>query len=146
MLLFYLLLLFIFFVLFFSSRRRHTSCALVTGVQTCALPIWRFGDDGGEAARGERGGEAVAALVELALRRLLRADEGDIAAAGRYEMLGRELDADVILAAHPVEGAARAAPADEVEAGRLRLREIRSEEHTSELQSLMRISYAGFCL
>src|SRR3546814_1437246 len=28
---------FIFF--FFSSRRRHTRCALVTGVQTCALPI-----------------------------------------------------------------------------------------------------------
>src|SRR3546814_9266250 len=28
---------------FFSSRRRHTICALVTGVQTCALPIyWRF--------------------------------------------------------------------------------------------------------
>src|SRR3546814_7104174 len=26
---------------FFSSRRRHTRCALVTGVQTCALPIWR---------------------------------------------------------------------------------------------------------
>src|SRR3546814_14054143 len=25
---------------FFSSRRRHTRCALVTGVQTCALPIW----------------------------------------------------------------------------------------------------------
>src|SRR3546814_10600425 len=31
---------------FFSSRRRHTSCALVTGVQTCALPIFaRPGDD-----------------------------------------------------------------------------------------------------
>src|SRR3546814_8060807 len=28
--------------IFFSSRRRHTRCALVTGVQTCALPI--FGD------------------------------------------------------------------------------------------------------
>src|SRR3546814_11340172 len=27
-------------VFFFSSRRRHTSCALVTGVQTCALPIY----------------------------------------------------------------------------------------------------------
>src|SRR3546814_7282679 len=27
------------FSLFFSSRRRHTRCALVTGVQTCALPI-----------------------------------------------------------------------------------------------------------
>src|SRR3546814_12569630 len=26
---------------FFSSRRRHTRCALVTGVQTCALPILR---------------------------------------------------------------------------------------------------------
>src|SRR3546814_18430218 len=31
---------------FFSSRRRHTRCALVTGVQTCALPIcarWAYG-------------------------------------------------------------------------------------------------------
>src|SRR3546814_15700405 len=27
-------------VFFFSSRRRHTRCALVTGVQTCALPIF----------------------------------------------------------------------------------------------------------
>src|SRR3546814_16749677 len=31
-----------FFVCFFSSRRRHTRCALVTGVQTCALPIYIF--------------------------------------------------------------------------------------------------------
>src|SRR3546814_7937364 len=30
--------LFVYFF-FFSSRRRHTRCALVTGVQTCALPI-----------------------------------------------------------------------------------------------------------
>src|SRR3546814_4912178 len=29
---------------FFSSRRRHTRCALVTGVQTCALPILTFAD------------------------------------------------------------------------------------------------------
>src|SRR3546814_9290616 len=28
------------FYVFFSSRRRHTRCALVTGVQTCALPIY----------------------------------------------------------------------------------------------------------
>src|SRR3546814_7800823 len=28
------------FFFFFSSRRRHTRCALVTGVQTCALPIF----------------------------------------------------------------------------------------------------------
>src|SRR3546814_5486530 len=31
--------LFFLCIFFFSSRRRHTSCALVTGVQTCALPI-----------------------------------------------------------------------------------------------------------
>src|SRR3546814_8448593 len=40
----YLVLVVCFFILivllfFFSSRRRHTRCALVTGVQTCALPI-----------------------------------------------------------------------------------------------------------
>src|SRR3546814_1052093 len=29
---------------FFSSRRRHTRCALVTGVQTCALPISFYRD------------------------------------------------------------------------------------------------------
>src|SRR3546814_3593898 len=44
-------------VFFFSSRRRHTRCALVTGVQTCALPIsgfyragWLF-HDGRDRAR-----------------------------------------------------------------------------------------------
>src|SRR3546814_8902053 len=30
----------VFVLFFFSSRRRHTRCALVTGVQTCALPIY----------------------------------------------------------------------------------------------------------
>src|SRR3546814_18712890 len=33
-------LLYTWSMFFFSSRRRHTRCALVTGVQTCALPIW----------------------------------------------------------------------------------------------------------
>src|SRR3546814_6925505 len=33
------IVLLMFYVFFFSSRRRHTRCALVTGVQTCALPI-----------------------------------------------------------------------------------------------------------
>src|SRR3546814_12800072 len=32
----------VFCYFFFSSRRRHTRCALVTGVQTCALPISIF--------------------------------------------------------------------------------------------------------
>src|SRR3546814_4455599 len=55
----YLLLLFFFF----SSRRRHTRCALVTGVQTCALPIYalqglcRVGD-GAKAPRPDRNDEA----------------------------------------------------------------------------------------
>src|SRR3546814_14750685 len=35
----YLVIAVFLFLLFFSSRRRHTRCALVTGVQTCALPI-----------------------------------------------------------------------------------------------------------
>src|SRR3546814_10355547 len=34
------LMFFCVFFFFFSSRRRHTRCALVTGVQTCALPIF----------------------------------------------------------------------------------------------------------
>src|SRR3546814_8870975 len=33
------MMFFVFVYFFFSSRRRHTRCALVTGVQTCALPI-----------------------------------------------------------------------------------------------------------
>src|SRR3546814_18665750 len=37
---------------FFSSRRRHTRCALVTGVQTCALPISRRQVLTGAAALG----------------------------------------------------------------------------------------------
>src|SRR3546814_3697500 len=32
----------LFLLFFFSSRRRHTRCALVTGVQTCALPIYCY--------------------------------------------------------------------------------------------------------
>src|SRR3546814_19306892 len=40
-----LVVLCLYLCFFFSSRRRHTRCALVTGVQTCALPIspllWR---------------------------------------------------------------------------------------------------------
>src|SRR3546814_9739692 len=43
---------FTLFDFFFSSRRRHTSCALVTGVQTCALPIYRKGCYSGENNQG----------------------------------------------------------------------------------------------
>src|SRR3546814_12235268 len=62
------------FFFFFSSRRRHTRCALVTGVQTCALPILIRKISRGETAkdapspkkRGRikvRGGEGAALKV-----------------------------------------------------------------------------------
>src|SRR3546814_2403596 len=50
----------LFWLFFFSSRRRHTRCALVTGVQTCALPIFQasLAPDGASCAilspEGER--------------------------------------------------------------------------------------------
>src|SRR3546814_1494727 len=39
---------------FFSSRRRHTRCALVTGVQTCALPIYAISISLHRAARADQ--------------------------------------------------------------------------------------------
>src|SRR3546814_9442536 len=43
--------MYIFFYFLFSIRRRHTRCALVTGVQTCALPISNVADDAGGLRR-----------------------------------------------------------------------------------------------
>src|SRR3546814_4512556 len=63
------------FCFFFSSRRRHTSCALVTGVQTCALPISAIlpavaavhdAAAGGAADRAPAAGEAAGAEQPLA--------------------------------------------------------------------------------
>src|SRR3546814_11537027 len=60
---------FLLFLFFFSSRRRHTSCALVTGVQTCALPIFFsfFISAFGTAAAGiaQRGAFGLDALIEM---------------------------------------------------------------------------------
>src|SRR3546814_3348361 len=56
---------------FFSSRRRHTRCALVTGVQTCALPIFFVGASVGYAM-GPQDGATVETLTrnaDLALYR-----------------------------------------------------------------------------
>src|SRR3546814_3481172 len=59
----------------FSSRRRHTSCALVTGVQTWALPIYPHADEMTQMALGMMGmfvihprdGEAVAVDRDYAI-------------------------------------------------------------------------------
>src|SRR3546814_1023889 len=50
-------------VFFFSSRRRHTRCALVTGVQTCALPIYASGVSRGTLYRYFSSREEVLAAV-----------------------------------------------------------------------------------
>src|SRR3546814_11901966 len=55
----------------FSSRRRHTRCALVTGVQTCALPILLFRGNVDSRLRKLAEGEVAATFLAAAgLRRL----------------------------------------------------------------------------
>src|SRR3546814_16935358 len=46
-------------MLLFPSRRRHTRCALVTGVQTCALPILPWGVESQAAPGRDPGGTAL---------------------------------------------------------------------------------------
>src|SRR3546814_17952888 len=62
-------------VFFFSSRRRHTRCALVTGVQTCALPICQEGL-GRMATRPTAGDLAQTGIEALAVERLRMGPEG----------------------------------------------------------------------
>src|SRR3546814_2681848 len=113
---------------FFSSRRRHTRCALVTGVQTCALPIYTV------AVALEP--HALFILVNLAAVRRRRFEHHRPAA----------VDAHDRAVAGIIDLQLRAAIAFIAGARVARHRRTRSEEHTSELQSLMRISYAVFCL
>src|SRR3546814_7401170 len=97
---------------FFSSRRRHSICALVTVVQTCALPISE------QRTLGIEHGE-----VALHAGTVTLVGELEVAAVGVDQvLLGLQLRGEGL-------------PCGQ-----------RSEEHTSELQSLMRISYAVFCL
>src|SRR3546814_12349892 len=53
-------------VFFFSSRRRHTRCALVTGVQTCALPI--FADTIARGETPQRGDLIGCIMIDAGLR------------------------------------------------------------------------------
>src|SRR3546814_5765180 len=118
----------------FPSRRRHTSCALVTGVQTCALPILRLADLDPRSPRGgKRGGGFL--IQPLDQDRIVGMD--DRAAARRVDQRGIFLDRveHLHLVAPPI------GPGGDAD-----VLAYRSEEHTSELQSLMRISYAVFCL
>src|SRR3546814_2473619 len=124
------------FVFFFSSRRRHTRCALVTGVQTCALPIFAAGAP--SAAPDAQVAAALRAVTGASLHKYQLPDTPDQAV-------------QILVGKHGIEQRAYVNPATTrvlkvaVEEQRP-LRLVRSEEHTSELQSLRRISYAVFCL
>src|SRR3546814_13292193 len=93
-----------FFILcfcFFSSRRRHTRCALVTGVQTCALPIFPDPEVGVRAGRIDYGGVrdqvfGVSLSIPLFVRNsygaeVIAARAEANAAAARVDRIGLEL-------------------------------------------------------
>src|SRR3546814_6350574 len=103
---------------FFSSRRRHTRCALVTGVQTCALPIF-----------------SLSANARVVVNEFVYNPAGTTNAMGVSLIQGTFVF---------VTG--EIAPSGEMDVATPVGTIGRSEEHTSELQSLMRISYAVFCL
>src|SRR3546814_4717297 len=117
------------FLFFFSSRRRHTRCALVTGVQTCALPICR---NGLPTCRLRRRTSSLPPSCRLSSAAM--APDPNRSKSPWYlpTIAGRLVQATGVAAAAGV--------------GSGGCSEERSEEHTSELQSLMRISYAVFCL
>src|SRR3546814_7032331 len=148
-------------------------CALVMGVQTCTLPISPLRIDkarcyGAELLFAESGADAVSmaeAIEERKSRLLVHPfdDPAMVAGAGTIalEMLDDIGDLEAIVVAVGGGGLAagiaatikQISPACEVygvepeTADNLRQSlDARSEEHTSELQSLMRNSYAVFCL
>src|SRR3546814_7975268 len=140
------LYLFSIFCFFFSSRRRHTRCALVTGVQTCALPISIALDDARWLT--PLGRELARLPLDPRIARIALAGRGGVA----EEMISVLASAMSVQDPHEV-------PADAQDSARakhaqwrhprsdfLTLLKLRSEEQPSELQSLMRISYAVFCL
>src|SRR3546814_4814476 len=126
----------------FASRRLHTRCALVTGVQTCARPISERGLSGKVRPAVRDGGEGPQQGRDP---RRLRTPPGQQRGAGVRHRAGRdrddraaapEGDPAMSLASEPLAGAGAWLTA---------MVDGRSEEHTSELQSLMRSSYAVLC-
>src|SRR3546814_7816481 len=128
---------------FFSSRRRHTICALVTGVQTCALPICLQPREVIVEARIIVQPSADAGELEIEGVEHVGGREGIVdepVAVGERGVVIIEMAPDLARYPRPERPSGLAEPTD------IEVEEERSEEHTSELQSLMRISYAVFCL
>src|SRR3546814_3778569 len=120
---------------FFSSRRRHTRCALVTGVQTCALPICVRHDFQPNPSRtyATIGIEGLAPYWFEVEGALFLSDKGDVLARAEGYYDQRITQRLILQPRVELNFAAQDIPQ-------------RSEEHTSALQSLMRISYAVICL
>src|SRR3546814_1848383 len=134
-------------VFFFSSRRRHTRCALVTGVQTCALPICPCcRPSPGEGAKPRRTASWIYPGIHecreywpSCMRWTEQERQTNIMFATHCISVG----SDPSMRADPRQARPRLSVGF-ILARRFTL--CRSEEHTSELQSLMRSSYAVFCL
>src|SRR3546814_5965106 len=128
---------------FFSSRRRHTRCALVTGVQTCALPIYVC-----------TLGRILPEFLEVDYKPVREFPIPVVMFMGRHDYTTPSQPTADWLARVDApykrgvwfERSAHMIPWEEPGKLLVSLLETRSEEHTSELQSLMRISYAVFCL
>src|SRR3546814_1166126 len=126
---------------FFSSRRRHTRCALVTGVQTCALPISAVRiDDAPLIAVDGATRRASLAVGQARIERFCAVHREGFAHAEQIGLQVRRDDFAALIAEET-----EADDGVDIDAARDR-RMTRSAEHTSELQSLMHISYAVFCL
>src|SRR3546814_5687031 len=116
------------YCVFFSSRRRHTRCALVTGVQTCALPIFRLTPAQIVGAALEEGVHVVGlsvlsgshvALVSEVLERM------ENAGIGRVPVVAGGIIPPEDAAALKAAGVAAVYTPKDYD---------RSEEHTSEIQ------------
>src|SRR3546814_7244793 len=156
----------ILMLFFFSRRRRHTRCALVTGVQTCALPIssrdsfgkngrereaapllawgnatarsWSFRIKTGAATLGRGRGPPPLVPADLG-HRSRRAgsppQRGEVSVARKLWIEG---DGNLLLMRRECDFCRLEPPAASVVAALVVDHlAVRSEEHTSELQSLM---------
>src|SRR3546814_4589780 len=121
---------------FFSSRRRHTRCALVTGVQTCALPICAVVVLHGDVAGQQQAFAGAALTGAAAVRKRHPALEGGIQ-DGRLAGLDRERplsDGQLRQSSLSPNGGQRSRICKGRRWKEWRVCVWRSEEHTSELQ------------
>src|SRR3546814_1180680 len=132
-------------VFFFSSRRRHTRCALVTGVQTCALPISK---NPGMCSRGQimRFSLVTTFAAALLLAACSTPSEEAATTSGSGSSSTGTTQSTTGTQSGAIPGPDEGSQEElTVEVGD-RVFFDRSEAYTSEPQSLLSSSYAVFCL